>query len=95
MREKVVAGKRGPSQAPPRSPGEAESGAIVRGFVIARIMNAPPVYDPGGKTALVDDFCVEKKGPRFDARLRGRRRLERLKMKKILVPLCVLAAVGS
>ena len=30
----------------------------VRGFVVARTVAAPPVYDPGGLTCLVDDFTV-------------------------------------
>jgi hypothetical protein len=30
----------------------------VTGFVIARLVPAPPVYDPGGLTCLVDDFVV-------------------------------------
>ena len=37
-----------------------EDGQIV-GFVIAREIPTPPVYDPGGPTALVDDFCVDAK----------------------------------
>lgn len=28
----------------------------VDGFVIARAMDAPPVYDPGGRTCFVDDL---------------------------------------
>ncbi len=28
----------------------------IEGFVIARAMDAPPVYDPGGSTCMVDDF---------------------------------------
>lgn len=31
----------------------------VRGFVIARVAPAPPVYDPGGATCLIDDFAVD------------------------------------
>ena len=30
----------------------------VTGFIVGSIINAPPVYDPGGKTLMVDDFCV-------------------------------------
>ena len=30
----------------------------VTAFVIARLVAAPPVYDPGGLTCLVDDFVV-------------------------------------
>ena len=30
------------------------------GFVIAALTPAPPVYDPGGLTAVVDDFMVER-----------------------------------
>lgn len=36
----------------------ALDGATVVGFVIAAIVPAPPVYDPGGLTCLIDDFCV-------------------------------------
>jgi hypothetical protein len=31
----------------------------VSGFVIGRLTPAPPVYDPGGLTCVVDDFAVE------------------------------------
>jgi hypothetical protein len=31
----------------------------VSGFVIGRLVPAPPVYEPGGLTCLVDDFAVE------------------------------------
>jgi hypothetical protein len=31
----------------------------VSGFVIGRLVPAPPVYEPGGSTCLVDDFAVE------------------------------------
>jgi hypothetical protein len=34
-----------------------EAGCIV-GFVVATHYPAPPVYDPGGRTALIDDFAV-------------------------------------
>lgn len=30
----------------------------VQGFVIARLVPSPPVYEPGGTTCLVDDFTV-------------------------------------
>ena len=36
-----------------------EDGQHVDGFIIASLMPAPPVYDPGGSTCLVDDFMVE------------------------------------
>ena len=35
-----------------------EDAGKLRGFVIATIMQAPPVYDPGGLTVLIDDFTV-------------------------------------
>ena len=35
---------------------ETDSG--IDGFIIALLINAPPVYDPGGLTCLIDDFCV-------------------------------------
>lgn len=31
-------------------------GGEVDGFAIARAMDAPPVFDPGGRTCLVDDW---------------------------------------
>ena len=34
-----------------------EESAVV-GFLIARDAPVPPVYNPGGPTALIDDFCV-------------------------------------
>ena len=34
-----------------------ESGQIV-GFIIGQIRNPPPVYDPGGKACVIDDFAV-------------------------------------
>lgn len=37
-----------------------EDGLVV-GFLIAREFPTPPVYDPGGPTALIDDFCVATK----------------------------------
>ena len=36
----------------------AVDGGTVVGFVIAAVMPAPAVYDPGGLTCLIDDFCV-------------------------------------
>ena len=32
----------------------------ILGFVIGRIMKAPEVYDPGGLTLMIDDFCIAK-----------------------------------
>jgi GNAT superfamily N-acetyltransferase len=32
---------------------------IVIGFIIGRVIPAPEVYDPGGMTLMIDDFCVE------------------------------------
>ena len=34
-------------------------GSRISGFVIGRLVPAPPVYEPGGTTCLVDDFAVE------------------------------------
>ncbi len=30
----------------------------VLGFIIGRLMHAPEVYNPGGLTLMIDDFCV-------------------------------------
>jgi|SRR5947209_13355041 len=35
-----------------------EEAGSIDGFVIASLMDAPPVYDPGGQTCLIDDFAV-------------------------------------
>src|SRR5580692_3708668 len=31
---------------------------LVDGFLIAHVVTAPPVYDPGGKVCIIDDFTV-------------------------------------
>jgi hypothetical protein len=36
----------------------AEQSRGIAGFVIAAVVAAPPVYDPGGLTCLVDDFAL-------------------------------------
>lgn len=36
----------------------ATEGSQILGFVIARKVSAPPVFDHGGDTYLIDDFCV-------------------------------------
>jgi GNAT superfamily N-acetyltransferase len=35
-----------------------EREGAVDGFLIAALVEAPPVYDPGGLTCLIDDFAV-------------------------------------
>ena len=35
-----------------------DSDGEVDGFAIITIVSAPPVYDPGGRSALIDDFAV-------------------------------------
>lgn len=36
----------------------AEASSI-KGFIIGRLCPAPEVYDPGGLTLMIDDFCVQ------------------------------------
>jgi len=36
----------------------AIEGSRLEGFLIAAKFRSPPVYDPGGDTWLIDDFCV-------------------------------------
>lgn len=36
----------------------ATEGSAIVGFVIAKSFPAPPVYNPGGPNALIDDFAV-------------------------------------
>lgn len=33
---------------------------VVRGFVVGRLVPAPPIYDPGGPSLYVDDFVVAR-----------------------------------
>lgn len=40
----------------------AVADGALRGFVVGTLMAAPPVYDPGGDTCLVDDFTVADPG---------------------------------
>lgn len=35
-----------------------EHEGVIDGFIIGRLMLAPPVYNPGGKACLIDDFTV-------------------------------------
>jgi hypothetical protein len=35
-----------------------ENASVFRGFIIAQLIEAPPVYAPGGKTCVIDDFAV-------------------------------------
>jgi hypothetical protein len=35
-----------------------ERAGTIDGFVIATLVDAPPVYDPGGLTCVIDDFVV-------------------------------------
>jgi len=37
----------------------AEAHDKIVGFVIGHLRRAPEVYDPGGLTVMIDDFCVE------------------------------------
>jgi GNAT superfamily N-acetyltransferase len=37
---------------------ESETQEIL-GFVIGKLMSAPEVYNPGGLTLMIDDFCVQ------------------------------------
>ena len=38
----------------------AETDAHVVGFIIGRLISAPEVYNPGGLTLMIDDFCVAR-----------------------------------
>jgi GNAT superfamily N-acetyltransferase len=35
-----------------------EDQGTIRGFILAKLVGAPPVYDPGGHTCFADDFVV-------------------------------------
>lgn len=37
----------------------SETNGLIDGFIIGSIVNAPPVYAPGGQICFVDDFMVE------------------------------------
>ncbi len=37
----------------------AKNETKIVGFVIGRLVNAPEVYNPGGLTLMIDDYCVE------------------------------------
>lgn len=36
----------------------ADENGHLLGFLVARPVRNPPVYDPGGPTVVIDDFCV-------------------------------------
>lgn len=35
-----------------------EENGVINGFIIGRLIPAPPVYNPGGKACVIDDFAV-------------------------------------
>lgn len=37
-----------------------EQEKVLVGFLIATLVPAPPVYNPGGLTCMIDDFCVAR-----------------------------------
>jgi predicted acetyltransferase/RimJ/RimL family protein N-acetyltransferase len=37
----------------------AENNGKIVGFIIGKLISAPEVYNPGGLTLMIDDFCVE------------------------------------
>ena len=39
-----------------------EKDSSIEGFLIAALVQTPPVYNPGGPTAMVDDFCIGEGG---------------------------------
>jgi len=45
-------------QDPQLSEAGTEKAKSIKGFVIGRLIKAPEVYDPGGLTLMIDDFCV-------------------------------------
>jgi|GEM_PF-1126755 len=44
-----------------------ETNGAIDGLILGRLLNAPPVYDPGGKVCLIGDFFVEKPATWTDA----------------------------
>jgi hypothetical protein len=36
----------------------ALSNKAIVGFIIGKLVEAPKVYDPGGLTLMIDDFCI-------------------------------------
>ena len=55
----------------------AESKDQIEGFIIGQIIKAPAVYNPGGLTLMIDDFCVASTS---DWNSVGERLLEKLKI---------------
>lgn len=39
----------------------SENSPEIEGFIIGKMTTAPEVYDPGGLTLMIDDFCVKDK----------------------------------
>jgi ribosomal protein S18 acetylase RimI-like enzyme len=37
----------------------AKENSNIKGFIIGKLVKAPEVYDPGGLTLMIDDFCVK------------------------------------
>ena len=50
-----------------------EEGGTLKGFLVAALVPAPPVYDPGGLTCVIDDFVVPDRNEWVEA---GKKLLE-------------------
>jgi len=35
-----------------------DGGGVINGFIIGIVVSSPPVYNPGGKVCMIDDFVV-------------------------------------
>lgn len=69
----------------------ADGGSGADGFLLGVVQPAPPVYDPGGLTCTVDDFCVRRAElwPTVGAALLGEVRvLARTRGAKQIVVVC-------
>lgn len=61
------------------------------GFVIGRLVNAPEVYNPGGLTLMIDDYCVETQEDWVDVGKELLEEIARIAKTKGAAQFCVVA----
>lgn len=61
------------------------------GFVIGRLVNAPEVYNPGGLTLMIDDYCVETQENWVDIGKELLEKIAKISKEKGAAQFCIVA----
>lgn len=69
----------------------AKNESKIVGFVIGRLVNAPEVYNPGGLTLMIDDYCVETQENWADVGKELLERIAKISKEKGAAQFCIVA----